>query len=196
MMRTEIYGDQIILKAYEKSFAPLLFEAAFESRGGEFSRWMPWCHENYTIEESRDFIEKTEENWRNSEDVWQSGAQFGYAIFEAETEKFLGGVGLNQPNKMHKFFNLGYWVRVSAQNRGIASRATRILAQAAFEDLPVNRIEILAAIENVPSQRAAEKAGAEREGILRKRLTVGNKIHDAVLFSFVREDFQNQDFKP
>ena len=63
-MQTEIYDDQIILKAYEKSFVPLLFEAATESRGGEFSRWMPWCHENYTIEESRDFVEKTEANWR------------------------------------------------------------------------------------------------------------------------------------
>jgi hypothetical protein len=74
-MRTEIDGEQIILKAYEKSFAPLLFEAAVESRAdAEFSRWMPWCHANYTIEESRDFVEKTESNWRDScgdGDVWR-----------------------------------------------------------------------------------------------------------------------------
>jgi len=190
-MRTEIYGDQIILKAYEKSFVPLLFEAAMESRGGEFSRWMPWCHENYTIEESRDFVEKTEANWRQAEDVRRTDMQFGYAIFDALTEKFLGGVGLNQPNNIHKFYNLGYWVRVSAQNRGVASRATRLLAQTAFEDLPVNRIEILAAVENVASRKAAEKAGALCEGILRSRLIIGGRIHDAALFSFIREDFQN-----
>lgn len=189
MMRTEIYGDQIILKAYEKSFTPLLFEAAYESRGGEFSRWMPWCHEDYTIEESRTFVEKTEENWRHSENIWQRGMEFGYAIFDAKTEKFLGGVGLNQPNEEHNFYNLGYWVRVSSQKRGVASRATHLLAKAAFEDLPVNRIEILAAVENIPSQKAAEKAGAQREGVLRKRLSIGGRIHDAVIFSFVREDF-------
>ena len=58
-MRTKIHGDRIILKAYEKSFIPLLYEAAMESRADEeFSRWMPWCHENYTIEESRQFVEK------------------------------------------------------------------------------------------------------------------------------------------
>jgi RimJ/RimL family protein N-acetyltransferase len=116
--------------------------------------------------------------------------QLGYAIFDAETEQFLGGVGLNQPNAAHKFFNLGYWVRTSVQNRGIASRAARILAKASFEDLPVNRIEILAAIENIPSQKAAEKAGARREGVLRKRLMIGGSAHDAVMFSFVREDFE------
>jgi ribosomal-protein-serine acetyltransferase len=184
-MKAEIYGDKIILKAYEESFAPLLFEAASESKGGDFSYWMPWCHENYTIEESREFIEKTVGNLKDD-------TQFGYAIFDAQTNKFLGGTGLNQPNENHKMYNLGYWVRTSEQNRGIASLATRMLAQNAFEDLPeLNRIEILAAVENIPSQKVAEKAGATREGILRKRLTIGGRIHDAVLFSFVREDFQN-----
>ncbi len=191
MMKTEIHGENIILKAYEKSFAPLLYEAATESRAdGEFTRWMPWCHENYTIEESRDFVEKTEENWRDCKDIWQSETQFGYAVFDRETGRFLGGVGLNQPNKTHKFFNLGYWIRTSAQNRGVASRAARILARAAFEDLPINRIEILVAVENIPSQKTAEKAGARREGILRNRLLISGEPHDAAIFSFVREDFQ------
>jgi ribosomal-protein-serine acetyltransferase len=190
-MRTEIYGDRIILKAYETSFIPMLFEAAIESsRDPEFLRWMPWCHAGYTIEESRGFVEKAAENWRNSEDVWRAEMQFGYAIFDAETEKFLGGAGLNRPDKTHKFFNLGYWVRPSAQKRGVASGAARALAQAAFEDLPLHRIEILAAVENTASRKAAEKARAFREGVLRKRLFIGGRIHDAALFSFIREDFE------
>lgn len=189
-MRSEIHDAQIILKAYEKSFAPLLFEAAVESRAdAEFTRWMPWCHENYTIEESLEFVEKTEANWRDSGDIWRTGMEFGYAIFDAATGKFLGGTGINQPNKAHKFFNLGYWVRTRAQNRGVASGAARMLAQAAFEDLPINRIEILAANENIPSRKAAEKAGAHFEGVLRNRLIISGIEHDAAMFSFVRKDF-------
>ena len=182
-MRHKISGDKIYLQRYEIQFAPLLFEAGTESRGGEFSRWMPWCHENYAFADSESFIKKVEENW-------QDQTQFGFAIFDAETDEFLGGVGLNQPNNHHKFYNLGYWIRVSKQNRGIASAATRLLAQAAFEDLPINRIEILMAVENIPSQKTAEKAGATREGVLRKRLMIGDRNHDAVMFSFVREDFK------
>ncbi|HVE55277.1 MAG TPA: GNAT family protein [Pyrinomonadaceae bacterium] len=182
-MRTEIYGERIMLKRYEKSFAPLLFEAAEESRQNvEFVRWMPWCHADYTIAESESFIEQVGENW-------QDGSQFGFAIFDMKNGEFLGGVGLNQPNNNHKFYNLGYWVRVSRQNRGTASQAARILAKAAFEDLPINRIEILTAVENITSQKTAEKAGAVREGIIRRRLIIGGRIHDAVMFSFVREDF-------
>jgi len=181
-MRSEIIGEKIILRKYEIGFAPLLFEAANESKGGEFSRWMPWCHENYTISESETFIESLKEKWQN-------GEVFGFAIFNAKTNEFLGGTGLNQPSKIHKFYNLGYWVRVSRQNRGISSEGTQILAKSAFEDSPINRIEILTAIENIPSQKAAEKSGATREGILRKRLVIGGRLHDAVMFSFIREDF-------
>ncbi len=182
-MRSEIKSDNLILRKYEMSFAPLLFEAAMESRGGEFSHWMPWCHENYKFEESEIFIKKVEDNW-------QSAEQLGFAIFDAETNDFLGGIGLNQPNHIYKFYNLGYWIRTSKQNQGIASAATRLLARTGFEDLPINHIEILTAVENIPSQKAAEKSGATREGVLRKRLVISERIHDAVMFSFVREDFQ------
>lgn len=181
-MKSQIPNKNIILKKYEIEFTPLLFEAAYESRGGEFARWMPWCHENYVISESEAFIEGLEEKWQN-------GTVFGFAIFDAITNEFLGGIGLNQPNKLHKFYNLGYWVRVSCQNQGIASAATRALAKVAFEDLPINRIEIITAIENIPSQKAAEKAGATREGVLRNRLSIGERIHDAAMFSFIKSDF-------
>src|SRR4028119_831335 len=103
-MRSGIVGEKIILRKYEIGFAPLLFEAANESKGGDFSRWMPWCHENYTISESKTFIESLEEKWN-------SGKVFDYAIFDRKTNKFLGGTGLNQPSEIHKFYNLGYWIR-------------------------------------------------------------------------------------
>lgn len=182
-MRSTIEGKKIILRKYESDFVELLFEAALESQGGEFTRWMPWCGEDYSFKESEDFIEMLSENW-------EKGTGFGFAIFDRETGKYLGDVSLNHPNADHKYFNLGYWIRVSAQNRGIMSEAARLLAKTAFEDLEINRIEILAALENIPSQKAAEKAGATREGILRKRLMIGGRIHDGVMFSFVKEDFE------
>jgi len=50
------------------------------------------------------------------------------------------------------------------------------------------RIEIVAAVDNIPSQRVAEKAGARREGVLRNRLFINGESLDAVLFSLVPED--------
>jgi RimJ/RimL family protein N-acetyltransferase len=66
--------------------------------------------------------------------------------------------------------------------------ATRLAARFGFEQLGLQRIEIVAAVGNVPSQRVAEKAGATREGVSRKRLLIHGESLDAVLFSLVPED--------
>ena len=52
----------------------------------------------------------------------------------------------------------------------------------------MNRLEILAAVDNIASQRVAEKAGAIREGIMRNRLVIHGKLYDAVMFSLIPGD--------
>ena len=45
---------------------------------------------------------------------------------------------------------------------------------------------VVFAVSNLPSQRVAEKAGAVREGVLRRRLLLHGVSHDAVMFSLTR----------
>lgn len=63
-----------------------------------------------------------------------------------------------------------------------------LVARFGFDELKLRRIEIVAAINNKASQRVAEKAGATREGILRNRLVVRDKVYDAVMFSLIPGD--------
>ncbi|HEY5838866.1 MAG TPA: GNAT family protein [Pyrinomonadaceae bacterium] len=170
----------VLIRPYREADAPLLYAAVRESVA-EVSRWLPWCHENYSIEESRQFVSSRE--IASQGDEWYS-----FAVFSKDDQRFLGGVGLNFINRVHQVANLGYWVRSSETGKGVASRAARLAAQFGFEQLGLHRIEILAAIPNLASQRVAERAGAVREGVLRKRLLIGGVSQDAVLFSLVPED--------
>jgi RimJ/RimL family protein N-acetyltransferase len=67
-------------------------------------------------------------------------------------------------------------------------RAARLAARFAIERLDMVRVEVVVATGNEASLRVAEKLGAKREGVLRNRITVGTRIHDAVMFSVVPED--------
>ena len=67
-------------------------------------------------------------------------------------------------------------------------RATLLVARWAFESVGLERIEIVAATGNHASQSVAERVGATREGIARKRLNVHGVQHDAVVFSLIRGD--------
>jgi ribosomal-protein-serine acetyltransferase len=177
---TELIEGPLLIRPYREEDASALFEAVRESLP-EVSRWLPWCHENYSIEESREFI--------SSRAMVSQGVEwYSFAIFERDGGRFLGGVGLNFFNRVHQMANLGYWVRTSAAGRGVATGATRRVARFGFEQLGLQRIEIVAAVGNLSSQRVAEKAGAVREGVLRKRLLIHGEPHDAVMFSLTVED--------
>ncbi len=97
-------------------------------------------------------------------------------------------MGLNFFNRVHQMANLGYWVRTSAVGRGTATLAACLVARFGFAQLGLHRIEILAAVDNIASQRVAEKVGAVREGVLRKRLLINGESHDAVMLSLLPED--------
>ena len=179
-MEVELIEGSILIRSLCQEDVSPLYEAARESIA-EVSPWLPWCHENYSIEETREFIDSREL-------ATQGGEWYSFGIFEQDGGRFLGGVGINFINRVHQIANLGYWVRTSAAGRGVATSATRLAARFGFEQLGLQRIEIVAAVDNLTSQRVAEKAGAVREGVLRKRLLIHGEPHDAVLFSLVRED--------
>lgn len=176
----ELTDDLIFLRPYSESDAEQLYSAVRESIP-EVSRWLPWCHENYSLAESREFIAARQ--LASQGDEWYS-----FAVFEKSSNAFVGGAGLNFINRVHQFANLGYWVRTSATGRGFATRATRLAARFGFAQLGLRRIEIVAAIDNVASQRVAEKAGAIREGMARQRLLIRGESHDAVLYSLIPGD--------
>lgn len=176
-------GD-ILLRPLELTDEQALFSAVRESIQ-EVSPWLGWCHEDYSIEETREFL-------RSREDKSQGDEWYSFGVFDRKDgARFLGGVGLNFINRVHQFGNLGYWVRTSAAGKGVASKAARLVARFGFEELGLSRIEILAAVPNIASQRVAEKIGAVREGVLRKRLLIGGESQDAVMFSLVQEDLES-----
>ena len=172
-----------MLRPFRAGDTAMLHEAIMESFD-ELSRWMRWCGEGYSIEDTSGFI-------KARDDAWANDVEYSFAVFDRLTGIFQASVGLNFVNRSYQMANLGYWVRTSATGLGVASRATRLVARFGFEQLKLQRVEIVAAVDNLASQGVAKKAGAVREGVLRKRLVTKDGPRDAVLFSLVKEDMNH-----
>lgn len=185
MMKTELTDGHIRLRPYHVDDADELYKAVRESIA-ELHPWMPWCRPDYSIADSRDWLAARAE-------ARSKGTEYDFRISDARTDEYLGGVGLNQIKELYKAANLGYWMKTSATGRGVATRATRLVARFGFEELNLIRIEIVAAVGNLASQRVAEKVGAVREGVMRKALIIHGAEHDAVLTALVAEDMKSKE---
>lgn len=163
------------LRAYRDDDAEALAEAVRESTGTA-GRWLAWARADYDAATAQDWI-------RLCKQAWLLGDGFEMVIVDAQSDRFLGGMGLNQRNREHRFANLGYWVRASEQGKGIVTRAGRLAVPWAFDVIGLGRVEIVAAHDNVPSRKAAERIGGAFEGILRNRLIIKQKPVDAAMYS-------------
>jgi len=157
-----------------------MYEAVRESIA-ELSVWTPWWLSEYSFEECRASIESQTEQW-------EQGISYSFAVIDPRDNYLLGGCGLRITDKSFRIADLAYWVRTSRTKQGVATRAALLTARFGFSELEMNRIEIVVAVDNIASQRVAEKTGAVREGVLRNRLMMNGKACDAVMFSLIPQD--------
>jgi RimJ/RimL family protein N-acetyltransferase len=169
------------MRSFRFADAEELFAAVRESLT-ELKPWMSWAHEDYSLEEAKDFIRITRARW-------EDGTLYAFAITDSKSGSILGGCSLSHIHPVYHLSNLGYWVRTSRRGEGIAVRATKLAARYAFEKIGLIRVEIVMGVKNAASRHVAEKAGAHYEGILHNRMVVGRDICDAYMFSLIPQDF-------
>ena len=179
MVNNRLQSDLVTLQKYTLEDTAELFAAIKESIERVYP-WLPWCHPNYRLAETEAWL-------KTRPQLWDEGKQFGFSIRDRQGTIVGGcGLGIISPNWSA---NLGYWIRTGYTKKGYATAATRILAEFGIKELQLKRIEIVASVKNIPSQRVAERAGALKEGISRNRLEIHSLAHDAVIYSFIPQDF-------
>ncbi len=172
-------GMTICIRPFELSDLDPLCEATLES-APELRRWMTWFHDDYGRDDTRAWL-------AGRLGAWDSAQAWDFAIVGPDG-RLLGSCGLHHIDLVHRLAEVGYWVRTSATGQGVATAAARQLCQWAFREQRMRRIEIMAAVDNLPSQRVATKLGAVREGFMRQRLVIRDEVHDAVVYGLLREE--------
>ena len=88
---------------------------------------------------------------------------------------------------------IGVGLAPEFRGRGYGSEAQRLVVRYLFAHTQVNRIEATTEITNVAEQRALEKAGFTREGILRGTTFRQGRWHDQVIYSMLRDEVKLED---
>jgi RimJ/RimL family protein N-acetyltransferase len=177
MSEIHIQDNSVHLRRYREDDAAKVYEAVRESIH-ELKDWFEWAQDDYAINDSVAWLLAQDESWSD-------GEAYNFAITDPNTQMYLGGCLLNHIDRKDRFANLCYWVRSCWTDKGVATAASRLIATYGFENLALNRIEIVMAKSNEASMRVAEKLGAKREGALRRRICIRGTVHDAWMYSLI-----------
>ena len=106
----------------------------------------------------------------------------------------VGGIGVILGTDIERFSaELGYWLGESFWGRGIATEAVRMFTEHVFDQLNLLRIFAVAAAANVASARVLEKAGYQKEGILRSAAVKFGQQHDQLMYARINSKWRGAD---
>ena len=139
-------SEDITLRPWKESDAENLYNLAKSPNIGPKAGWPP----HKSVEESLEVIKTIFSNKET------------YAIIYKN--QLVGCVGLLFYPNCHQDWGkdsveIGYWVGEEFQNKGIATKASKILVERAFKELKVKSIFGTCNLDNLKSKRVMEKLG-------------------------------------
>jgi ribosomal-protein-alanine N-acetyltransferase len=166
-------------------------------RDGDFGEWAALRGE------SRAFLEPWEPRWLEDE-LWragwkrrmrryredmEAGSAIAWLIFENRRRILVGGITLgNIRYGVSQSAQIGYWTGERHAGQGYMQDAVAAVLAHAFGAMRLHRVEAACIPGNARSIRVLEKAGFEREGLLRSYLRINGVWQDHYLYARIAGD--------
>ncbi len=123
--------------------------------------------------------------------VAAGGTQIPFAIIERKNGKAIGSTRYLDIRRNDRGLEIGWtWIGTAYQRTVVNTECKYLLLRHAFEDLGAVRVQLKTDLRNVRSQRAIERLGAVREGVLRRHIVLWDGfIRDTVYYSIIQSEW-------
>ena len=119
------------------------------------------------------------------------GSQLPFAIVERKSGRAVGSTRYLDIRRQDRGLEIGWtWLGTAYQRTPINTECKYLLLRHAFETLGAVRVQLKTDLRNRRSQKAIERLGAVREGVLRKHMVLWNGfIRDTVYYSVLDDEW-------
>lgn len=173
-----IQCGEFMLEKIDPTFdnARRIFEIVDKERGflAEFLDWI-------------DVSNRPEDMYVHMYNVSKTDNGSYYIIYQGN---IVGSVGVGISSKKHKIAEISYWLSKEYNGRGIMTRSVKAIEKFAFENLDVNRIEIIMDITNSRSESVAQRAGYVKEGTRRQSYMFRRQLRDVFVYSKLKSEWE------
>jgi RimJ/RimL family protein N-acetyltransferase len=177
----------VTLEGVHVRLEPLALQHAADllAAGGDDETWryMP-IPALKSIEDARAMIREAEEETR-------AGREVAFAIVERSSGRAIGSTRFLDLQRPHRALEIGWtWIGPAWRRTAVNTECKELLLRHAF-DLGAHRVTLKTDARNVRSQRAIERIGGVREGVLRRhRVCWDGSVRDTVYYGILDTEWR------
>lgn len=121
----------------------------------------------------------------------EHGSDIPFVIIEQSTGKIAGTTRIMHLDRTHRNAEVGCtWISPDYWRTAVNTESKALLLRYCFEELGLIRVNFSIISNNLRSQRAIERVGAVREGLLRNhRITSDGAVLDNALYSIIDSEW-------
>lgn len=99
----------------------------------------------------------------------------------------IGGIGIiKQTDVFRKSAEIGYWLGEKHWNKGISTKALKLMVSYAFETFDINRLFAHVYESNTSSIQVLTKCGFSEEACLKKSVIKNNNIQNCYIYTLLK----------
>jgi len=180
MFKVDI-NSNLHLELLDLAHAKKMFELGQKNKD-EFIKWLPWVEKNKSVEDTKEFIKQSLQNYAK-------GVEVNCSIFY--NSELVGNVSLGGIKKKLgiKKGVIGYWLDSNFQKRGIMNKSVAKILEIGFEKMGLDKVLIHCDKDNINSCSVAIRANFKLEGLLREDAIVNGKVVDLKQFSLLKKEY-------
>ncbi|GLC88113.1 GNAT family N-acetyltransferase [Lysinibacillus piscis] len=172
-------NDTVILKPLTEVDAQGIFEA------GSYPE--VWSHMSVAL----DSMDAVESFIKSALMVKEQGKEFPFVIIDKASGAIIGSTRFMDIDDNHGRLEIGFtWLTPAYWRTAVNTNCKYLLLQYCFEVLQLQRVQIKTDHENNRSQKAIERLGAVKEGVLRNHMIRRDgTIRHTVMYSITLEEW-------
>jgi N-acetyltransferase len=173
-------GQHVLLRPMVRTDGPAIVEAASDGRLWElFYTTVP------SAEDIEAYLDKAEEDTA-------SGRSMPFAVIDQASGKLVGATRYMRMNEAAKRLEIGTtFYAQSVQRSPVNTESKLLLLSHAFETMGCNCVQLRTETMNFASQRAIERLGARKDGVLRGHNLLKGRVRDMVVYSILAHEWDS-----
>jgi ribosomal-protein-alanine N-acetyltransferase len=174
----QVRGQSLTLRYATPADAAALFELGSDPEVTRFFSWGPY----QKLDEPAAYI-------AGLEGERARGERLDFLIVDAGG-RVLGVTGLTEFARRDRRAVVGTWLGRPYWGTGVNRASKVLIAALAFRTLGLERLGAYADLDNPRSQAALQRTGFSREGVLRRWHRHGDLVHDVIVYSWLRSEWE------